>query len=492
MKRLNSGVLGSVASGVDVPTYDRAAVEVGILHLGIGAFHRGHQALYTDQLLAKGATDWGICGIDLLGPEVRDALEPQDLLYTVATQSGEGQDLRVVGSVKELLVGPEDPEAVLARMINPKIKIVSITVTEKGYCHDPAKGELNFEHPGIVADLATPGRPTTIVGYLAEALRRRREAGMPPFTVMSCDNLFQNGKIAKTVVTAFARARDAAFGDWVAGNVAFPCTMVDRITPATTPDDISRVEKDLGLHDAWPIVCEPFRQWVIEDNFPLGRPSWEEVGAEPVSDVEPFEFMKLRLLNGSHSANAYLGGLAGYEFISTCMTDPAYVNFMRRLMDEDVTPTLHMPPGVDIGAYKQSLVERFTNPAIKHRTAQIAMDGSQKLPQRTCGPVRERLAAGGTVDHLALVTAAWMRYAGGFNDAGQAVNVNDPMEARFKEITRAAGGDAKALAAGFLSIQEVFGDDLAQATPYVEAVTGWLEALLADGAKATVAKHYGA
>jgi len=491
MKRLNKDVLASLPTGVAVPAYDRKAIKVGIVHLGIGAFHRAHQAVFTDDVLAKGATEWGFCSVDLLGPDVRDRLVPQDRLYSVSSLSGDGMKTRIVGSIAEILVGPEDPEALLKRMCDPAVRIVSITVTEKGYCHDPASGDLNLAHPGIKADLKTPGRPTTIVGYLVEALRRRRAAGTAPFTVMSCDNLFQNGIIAKRVVTAFAAAVDADFGKWVKDTVAFPCTMVDRITPSTTPDDIAKVEAALGLHDAWPIVCEPFTQWVIEDHFPTGRPAWETAGAEMVKEVEPFEFMKLRLLNGSHSALSYLGALAGYQTIAECMADPAYVRFMRRLMDEDVTPTLHLPAGVDVGAYKDSLVERFVNPAIKHRTAQIAMDGSQKLPQRVCGTVRERLVAGGSVRHLALVTAAWMRYVTGIDEKGQAITVSDPMAARLKGIGEKAGRNPETLVQGYLGVSEIFGKDLIAARPFVEQVTGWLSSLYAKGAAATVAEHYG-
>ncbi|MDX9861881.1 MAG: mannitol dehydrogenase family protein [Rhodospirillales bacterium] len=490
MKRLNTDLLASLPAGVAVPAYDRKALNVGIVHLGIGAFHRAHQAVYTDDVLARGATEWGICSVDLLGPDVRDRLAPQDGLYSVASLSGDGMNVRVVGSIAEILVGPEDPEALLKRMCDPAVRIVSITVTEKGYCHDPASGNLNFSHPGIEADLKTPGRPATVVGYLVEALRRRRAAGTAPFTVMSCDNLFQNGIIAKRVVSAFAAAVDADLGKWVEDTVAFPCTMVDRITPATTPDDIAKIEAALGVHDAWPIVCEPFIQWVIEDNFPTGRPAWEKVGAELVKDVEPFEFMKLRLLNGSHSALSYLGALAGYQTIAECMADPAYVRFMRRLMDEDVTPTLHMPAGVKVDAYKNSLVERFINPAIKHRTAQIAMDGSQKLPQRVCGTVRERLAAGGSVRHLALVTAAWMRYVTGIDEKGHAFTVSDPMAPRLRAIAEKAGGNPQALATGYLEVSEIFGKDLISAHRFVDEVNGWLASLYAKGAAATVAEHY--
>ena len=492
MQKLHPDVLATLPKDVAVPAYDRTKVGVGIVHLGIGAFHRAHQEEYTNDLLAGGATDWGICGVDLLGPDVRDKLAPQDLLYTIGVLGAKGEQLKVIGSLRELMVGPEDPGALIARMCDPAIKIVSITVTEKGYCHDPATGELNMDHPGIRFDRKNLDKPKTIVGYLVAALQRRRDAGTPPFTVMSCDNLFQNGHIAKRVTIAFAKSIDPDLGAWIADNVAFPCTMVDRITPATTLEDTERVSAALGVSDGWPVVCEPFKQWVIEDNFPLGRPAWETVGAEIVSDVEPFEFMKLRLLNGSHSALAYLGSLAGYDTIAKCMTDPAYVNFMRKLMDEDVTPTLHMPDGVDVGAYKDSLVERFINPSIRHLTAQIAMDGSQKLPNRTCGPVRERLAAGGSVDHLSLVVAAWMRYATGVGENGTKIEVNDPLAAQLRAMGETIGDDPEKLVAGYLGIPEIFGTDLATARPFVDSVTRWLKSLYAKGAAATVAEHYGA
>ncbi|MBL6929172.1 MAG: mannitol dehydrogenase family protein [Rhodospirillales bacterium] len=491
MSKLHPDGLLQLRTAVEVPAYNRTKIGVGIVHLGVGAFHRAHQEVYTDTVLAGGSTEWGICGVDLMGPEVRDKLAPQEYLYTVATQSLKGQSLRVVGAMQEMLVGPEDPEALLVRMCDPAIRIVSITATEKGYCHDPASGKLNFDHPGIKADLATPDRPTTVVGYVATALRRRRDAGTQPFTVMSCDNLFQNGKIARMAVISLAEALDAKFGKWVSDNVAFPCTMVDRITPTTTPDDIARVEADLGAADAWPVVCEPFMQWVIEDNFPTGRPAWEDAGAEIVADVEPFEYMKLRHLNGSHSALSYLGSLAGYETIAACMEDEAYVKFMRTMMDEEITPTLDMPEGVDVEAYKDSLVERFTNPAIKHRTAQIAMDGSQKLPNRICGPVRERLAEGRSISHLALVVAAWMRFVTGVDENGKSFDVADPIAAQLKKIADKAGNDPAALVKGYLAVSEVFGDDLRKAWPFVDAVTVWLNLLYAKGAAAAVAERYG-
>lgn len=491
MARLCAELLPNIPKSTTIPSYDRSQVKVGILHLGLGAFHRAHQQVYTDDLLNQGGTDWGICGVDLLGPEIRDKLAPQGFLYAVGTMSGENSELRIIGSLLEVVVGPENPSRLLDRMADPNIRIVSATVTEKGYCHDPSNGRLRLDHPDIAHDLANPTQPKTIVGYLVESLRIRRASGTKPFTVMSCDNLFQNGKIAKNVVTDFAAALDPELNDWITEGVAFPCTMVDRITPATTAEDIERIGSELGADDAWPVVCEPFKQWVIEDHFPTGRPNWEKAGAEIVTDVEPFEYMKLRLLNGSHSALSYLGSLAGYPTIADCMADPAYVNFMRRLMDEEVTPTLHLPDGVDVDAYKNSLIERFTNPAIQHRTAQIAMDGSQKLPNRICGPVRERLAATGSINHLALVTAAWIRYATGVDEEGNAFDVVDPIADRLKSISSTAGQDPSRLANEVLSITEVFGEDLGKSEKFVQAVVNWLSSLFSKGAKQTIIDNYG-
>ena len=490
MARLHPDVLASLPKTVRIPTYDRSKIRTRMLHLGIGAFHRAHQEVYTEDLIAAGITDWGFCGVDLLGPEMRDALAPQDLLYTVATLNQGAMNLRVVGSVRELLVGPEGPEALIERMCDPEIAIVSSTVTEKGYYHDPATGKLNLDHPAIKADLANPDRPASYAGTVVAALKARRARGVPPFTVLSCDNLPENGHTARSVVTMYADALGGDIGEWIRGNVAFPCTMVDRIVPATTPDDKARVAAALGVEDAWPVVGEEFKQWVIEDTFPLGRPAWQESGAEIVSDVVPYEHMKHRLLNGSHSALSYLGYLAGHQHISDCMRQPPFVTYMRRLMDDDMTPTLNVPD-VDLGAYKDELVARFINPDIKHRTWQIAMDGTQKLPQRLLEAARIRLSAGASCDHIALAVAAWMRYVGGVDDAGAAIDVRDPMAAALKKIADDTGPNAEALARNYLAINAVFGSELPTNPNFVEPVTKALGALIADGSAKTVATRYG-
>ncbi|UDQ89907.1 mannitol dehydrogenase family protein [Xanthobacter autotrophicus] len=488
--RLSLSTLADLPAAVARPAYDIAAAEVGVVHLGVGAFHRAHQAAYLDAILSRGHKGWAICGASLRSPDTSDALDPQDGLYTLAERSGAGDNLRVIGSLRRLLVAPRDPEALLAAMCDPRVRIVTLTVTEKGYCHDPASGTLDEAHPDIRADLASPQRPVSAPGYLVEALARRRAAGVAPFTVLTCDNLPANGKTVARVTARLAALRDDDLGRFVAGEVAFPSTMVDRIVPATTDDDRALVAAGLGLQDAWPVMAEPFTQWVVEDHFPLGRPPLEEVGVELVSDVEPFEHMKLRLLNGAHSTLAYLGYLAGDATIADTMAVPAFARLVVRLQDEEVTPTLHLPAGVDVAAYKRALRERFANPALRHRTWQIAMDGSQKLPQRLVATARDRLAAGAPIPLLALGVAGWMRYVTGRDEQGNAIDVRDPLAARLKALADEAGPDASRLAPALLSVREVFAD-LGADPRFAGPVRDALARLMARGAAATVEEMAG-
>ncbi len=491
MRRLSNATLADLPPEVARPAYDRGAVTTGVVHLGVGAFHRAHQAVYLDDRIAAGETDWGVLGASLRAPDTADALEPQDGLYAVAVRGLDGEALRVVGSLKGCLVATRERERLLAAMSAPATRIVSLTVTEKGYCHDPASGTLDEAHADIRADLAAPQAPRSAPGLLVEALRRRRAAGVAPFTVLSCDNLPANGETAARVVARLARLRDPDLGAWVAGEVAFPASMVDRIVPATTDAERARISGRLGLTDAWPIATEPFTQWVIEDRFPAGRPRLEEAGAELVADVAPYELMKLRLLNGSHSTLAYLGYLAGHETVADAIADPAIARLVRGLMDEEVTPTLDVPPGADLAAYKAALLTRFANPALRHRTWQIAMDGSQKLPQRLLATVRARLTVGAPIDRLALGVAGWMRYVSGIDEAGRPIDVRDPLGDRLRAAADAAGPVAERLAPALTAFPAIFGDDLSTDPRFMTPVTHALSALIEGGTVRTL-EHYAA
>ncbi|MGG5819795.1 mannitol dehydrogenase family protein [Falsiroseomonas sp. HW251] len=483
--RLSDATLSALPGGVARPRYDRAAVTPGILHLGLGAFHRAHQAVMTEAVLNDGARDWGIVAASLRSPDTRDALAPQDGLYAVAARESDDESLRVIGALRGLHVAPEDPAALLDAMADPRIRVASLTVTEKGYCHDPATGTLDETHPDIRHDLATPAAPRSAPGFLVEALARRRAAGLAPFTVLCCDNLPHNGATVRGVVTGMAALRDRGLSDWIANEVAFPCTMVDRIVPATTEEDRARIAAALGMDDAWPVVGERFSQWVIEDRFPSGRPDWALGGATFASDVAPFELMKLRMLNGAHSALAYLGYLAGHETVAEASNDPVLAAYLRGFWAE-VAPTVPAPPGVDLRDYAAGLLARFRNRALQHRTWQIAMDGSQKVPQRLLGPVRDRLGQGAAIPHLALAVAAWVRYVGGVDEAGAAIDVRDPLASVLKAKLDAAGEDPAGRVAAVLGVEAVFGADLSRDVRFGAAVTEAYAAILRVGARRAV------
>ena len=487
MNRLSLGTLGDVPPEIMRPAYDPRNVGIGIVHLGIGAFHRAQTAVYSDDALAQEQGPWGICGVSLRSADVRDRLSSQDGLYTTVEKSRAGVVRRVIGSVREVLFLGDEREAINARLAARATRIVSLTITEKGYCHDPATGKLNFKHPDIEHDLSYPEQPRSAIGLIVAALTSRMRSGAGGFTVLCCDNLPHNGALVRGLVLEYAQAHDPALARWVQDNASFPSTMVDRIVPATTERDIAENDAALGVHDAAPVVHEPFRQWAIEDSFVAGRPGWHRVGAQLVGDVAPFEAMKLRLLNGSHSAFAYLGFLAGHEYIYQVAAQPEFAEFMRRLMADEVEPSLRVPRGVDIAAYEASLLARFGNPALPHRTQQIAMDGSQKLPQRLLGTVRDNLAAGRPINLLALAVAGWMRYASGTDEAAREIKVSDPLAPELARIAAAHRGDPRGIARGVLGIRAVFGEDLPADPRFSETVTAWLAALFAQGSARTVA-----
>ncbi|MDU5687803.1 MAG: mannitol dehydrogenase family protein [Kluyvera cryocrescens] len=472
-----------------LPTYDRSKLVSRIVHLGFGAFHRAHQAVYADILAAEHGSDWGYTEVNLIGGEQQIAdLNHQDNLYTVAEMSADAWTARVVGVVKEALHAQVDGlETVLAKMCEPQVAIVSLTITEKGYCHSPATGQLMLDHPFIAADLQNPHQPKSAPGVVVEALARRKAAGLPAFSVMSCDNMPENGHVMRNVVCAYARAVDADLADWIESHVTFPSTMVDRIVPAVTPETLDKIEQLTGVRDPAGVACEPFRQWVIEDNFVAGRPAWEKAGAELVSDVIPFEEMKLRMLNGSHSFLAYLGYLAGYQHINDCMGDENYRRAAHDLMLKEQAPTLKVQ-NVDLARYADLLIARYTNPALRHRTWQIAMDGSQKLPQRMLDSVRWHLADSSSFTLLALGVAGWMRYVGGVDEQGNAIEVCDPLLPVIQAaVAQSEEGESRVKA--LLAIEAIFGKDLPLNGQFVDQVINAYLSLLSKGAKATVAAY---
>jgi len=455
---------------------------IGIVHLGLGAFFRAHGAIYIEEAMAKSGGDWGIVGVSLRSPATRDALSPQGCAYFAVEKKPGGDSYQRIEVVQDALVAPEDPARVLDLMADPAVKIVTLTVTEKGYCHNPASGRLNFEHPDIRHDIEQP-LPRSAPGYLVRALALRYAAGHRPFTVLTCDNLPQNGALVRDLVQELAARIDPALGEWINQEGRFPSTMVDRIAPATSPEDIEAVAEQTGLFDAAPVVHEPFRQWVIADDF-VGdaKPDLGAVGVSLVDDVMPFEDMKLRCLNGTHSSLAYLGYLAGFETIADTVADGAFGQYVKRLWAHEILPVLTPPLGVDFNAYADALFERYSNPAIRHRTWQIAMDGSQKLPQRILGTLEENLAANRDAPGLMLAVAAWMRYVGGIDEQRDPIDVRDPLAEKLRSVSDAVVGVDKARA--LLGVREVFPEDLA--TALVPGVSTAYERLLSLGARRAV------
>jgi fructuronate reductase len=486
MKRLSPAALDGLAASVARPGAIRPQGP-RIVHLGLGAFARAHLAAYTQEANAAAREDWQIIGISLQRPDMRDALQPQDGLYTLVTRAPEGPRAEIIDVVRGVRVAPECEGMVTALLAEPATQIVSLTITEKGYCHDPATGRLNFAHPDIAHDLANLHEPRSAIGFIVAGLAARRLSGLAPYTVMTCDNLPSNGHLLRGLVLDFASHVSPALADWIGGHGAFPSTMVDRIVPATTDADIAETALLIGLHDAAPVMAEPFRQWVIEDQFAGPRPAWEKAGAQIVREVAPFEFMKLRLLNGAHSTLAYLGYLAGHETVAQASADERLAMVLRRLWAE-VIPTVPAPEGVDLHAYAQALLARFRNPAIRHRTWQIAMDGSQKLPQRLLGSVRDALAKDLPIDTLCLGVAGWMRYVMGVDEAGAPIEVKDPMAAEFGRVLEKSGRDAAAIAEGLMGITQIFGTDLPAVPVLREAVARHLSLMLERGVLAAIAE----
>ena len=485
---LNQDNLGRLSCAVRVPAYDRRRASAGIAHIGVGGFHRAHQAVYADQLLQDGENDeWGYCGIGLLPQDasMHEALSPQDWLYTVLERGASGNEARVVGSLLNYLYAPGNMEAVLTKLASPETRIVSLTITEGGYYINEASGEFNDAHPDIVRDLQNPEDPRCSFGVLLEALDRRRRKGIAPFTVMSCDNLQHNGSLTRKMLVAFAERRDPLLSKWVKDHGAFPNSMVDRITPATTDEDRTLLRKEFGIQDNWPVVAEPFMQWVIEDEFPGGRPKWEAAGAQMTTDVLPYEKIKLRLLNAGHQAICYIGMLLGYRYSHEAMQDARIHALLIKMMDTEVTPLLKAPEGIDLAAYKKSLIDRFSNPAIGDQLPRIGTEGSARIPKFVLPSIAEGIGVGLPVRLLSFTVAAWFRYLGGTDDIGRKISIADPMAEELQQKARLGGSDAGEL----LGIQSLFGDVLPRCPAFSGEVKSALASFYERGANATLTRY---
>lgn len=476
---------GLIAPGVAVPEYDRQAVSPGIVHIGVGNFHRAHQALVIDRLLREeSATDWGIKGLALLpGDEpLARAMQEQDGLYTLVEKYNDGTwDYRIIGSIVDVVFAPDDINAAVDALADPHIKIVSLTITEGGYNFDRLTGEFMLDTLAVARDLESQAAPTTVFGLVCAALAQRREKNIAPFSVMSCDNIQHNGDVAKSMFTAFAQAKDPELAEWIESNVSFPNSMVDRITPVTTAQDVEAVSAVIGMKDRCPVLCEPFFQWVVEDNFPAGRPEWESAGVQVTDDVAPYEKMKLRLLNASHQGIAYFASLMGYHYVHDAAQDPLIATFLRRYMDQEATPTLDPLPGVDLEAYKTELIERFANPEVKDTVARLAAESSDRIPKWLLPVIRECLDQGGDVTLSAAIVASWARYTEGIDEQGEPINVVDPLKEELIPIAQRQRSDTLA----FIENRRIFGDlvdDERFRKPYLLVLAG----LHRDGAEATL------
>ena len=482
--RLNLQSLLTLPANIQRPAYDPSKVGIGIVHLGIGAFHRAHQAVYTDAAIARACGDWGICGVSLKSPTVRDQTAPQDGLYTVRSVSRAGDEWRTIGSVREVLFAPLQLAGVIARIARAETKIVSLTVTEKGYCANVSKREPLWDHPDIVNDLLHADQPVSVLGVLAAGLHERFRKRGASLTILCCDNLPENGAVLEALVHQIVARLYPQMMPWLRDHMRFASSMVDRIVPATKPSDLVDAAAALGVEDFGVVRAEPFSQWVIEDNFAAERPAWDAVGVQFVADVKPFEKMKLRLLNGSHSLLAYLGYLAGYETIAQTIADPAFQRLVRALMTE-AEATLEPIAEVDFAAYGQQVIERFGNPANGHRCAQVAMDGSQKIPQRWISVAAERLANGEDINAITLATAGWIRCVYGINELDEKIAIQDPLAAEFAAIAAKHPYDALSFADAVLRIESVFGP-LGRNPAFAAPVKRCVSQIFREGAQATV------
>jgi mannitol 2-dehydrogenase len=477
---LSDRTLRDLPPDVCVPDYDRAALRPGIVHIGVGGFHRAHQAVYLDELARRGEDGWGVVGVGLHSRAIGEVLAGQDRLWTVVERAADGDRATVIGALTRYLYAPDDPEAVLTTLADERTRVVTLTITGTGYRIDAHTGEFDADDAHIARDLEDPGHPETVFGYLVEALHRRRRSGLAPFTVLSCDNMQSNGTAARSAVVSFARLRDDDLAQWIDRHVAFPSSMVDRITPNTSPEDRDAVAAATGVDDRWPVITEPFRQWVVEDAFCNGRPPLEEVGVQFVADVSPYETVKTRLLNAGHSAIAYLGYLAGHRTTADVMADPAFRSFLARLMAEEIAPHLPEVPGVDLAEYRATLLDRLANPRMADQLSRLSRRGATKIPNYILPSVRAAIEAGRPHHLLCLAVAGWLRFLRGSDYAGEEIPIQGPRP-DLVPIAQEAGGDATPL----LSEQSVF-DHIGQDPRFAECVQRALTALDRQGPREVI------
>jgi mannitol 2-dehydrogenase len=478
--KLNDNNLSLISDRIKIPEYDREKLETGIVHIGVGNFHRAHEAYYTDLILQSGIRDWGICGVGLLKGDYKmhKILTQQDGLYTLLEfGSSDAPSARVIGSIVDYLYGPEDPANVIERMSDPLIKIISLTITEGGYNFDSSTGEFNFSNPLIQWDLANPDHPKTVFGYLTQALKRRKEQNLHGVTLLSCDNIQQNGEVCKKMLLDYMKKAETGLVNWVRTNCTFPNSMVDRITPVTKPSAIDHIKTKYGFLDQWPVPCEPFVQWVIEDNFARGRPEWEMVGVQFVGDVEPYEKMKIRLLNAGHSLLGLSGTLLGYQTIDEAVQDELLSSLLRKFMDEEVTPVLGVIEGIDLEKYKESLIERFSNPFIKDDLSRICAETSAKMPKFLIPTIQEQINRRGSIQFGAAIIASWCRYLEMYNTNGYNYEVQDVMR---DELLQRAKTSRIADPLAFLKIKSVFGN-LSESSAFQEVYLPMIERLRRNG-----------
>jgi mannitol 2-dehydrogenase len=483
--RLNEDNLSRISESVSVPEYHRPGLKSGIVHVGVGNFHRSHEAFYTDLLLGMGVKDWGICGICLLDKDLKmyNTLADQDGLYSLIVRKPDGnQEVRIIGSIVEYLYAPSDPYAVIRAMADPGVKIISLTITEGGYNFDPSTGQFLFSESDIQWDLQHPEHPKTIFGYLTAAFHLRKENALPGLSVLSCDNIQRNGEVCKQMLMTYIRESKPELSTWVEGQVTFPNSMVDRITPVSSRKDIEELKTEYHIEDGWPVVCEPFVQWIIEDDFSQGRPPWDKAGVQFVTKVEPYEKMKIRLLNAGHSLLGFTGSLYGYSTIDETVKNPLIVRFLSGFMDQEVSPLLGSMEGIDLEDYKNSLMQRFANPYIGDQLSRICSESSSKIPKFLLPTIEEQLKHEGQIKFSALVVATWCRHLELAGSSGHAYEVQDAMKEELVEKAKASMHEDPL---AFLKIKAIFGK-LVHSGPFVETYLPMIENLRKQGTAETI------